>query len=249
MTVSHLRFGPRPIRSTYLIRAADFVACHQFDLLERHRRARSGRARRRRSCSTARTGPTRSGSTSRADVQEQIVDKGLRVLRGRRPARGARGGLGGRDQHRPADVLLRAGRRARRSSEAIGRDQERDREAYGKRGADRGGAELRRGRPRAGRRCTRSTVPDGADGDRAAPARRAAPRRRTFVQRVTAVMIAGRGRPAAGVSAIARRRDVPDRHGPVGEAVASPARSRSGTRRSASTAPSARWSAPTRRSA
>jgi pyruvate-ferredoxin/flavodoxin oxidoreductase len=33
MTVSHLRFGPRPIRSTYLIRAADFVACHRFDLL------------------------------------------------------------------------------------------------------------------------------------------------------------------------------------------------------------------------
>ncbi len=33
MTVSHLRFGPRPIRSTYLIDDADFVACHQFGLL------------------------------------------------------------------------------------------------------------------------------------------------------------------------------------------------------------------------
>ena len=33
MTVSHLRFGPRPIRSTYLIRQAEFVACHRFDLL------------------------------------------------------------------------------------------------------------------------------------------------------------------------------------------------------------------------
>ncbi len=29
MTVSHLRFGPRPIRSTYLIPKASFVACHQ----------------------------------------------------------------------------------------------------------------------------------------------------------------------------------------------------------------------------
>ena len=29
MTVSHLRFGPRPIRSTYLITSANFVACHQ----------------------------------------------------------------------------------------------------------------------------------------------------------------------------------------------------------------------------
>ncbi|MBI4606195.1 MAG: pyruvate:ferredoxin (flavodoxin) oxidoreductase, partial [Planctomycetes bacterium] len=34
-TVSHLRFGPRPIRAPYLIEKADFVACHQFHLLER----------------------------------------------------------------------------------------------------------------------------------------------------------------------------------------------------------------------
>ena len=33
VTVSHLRFGPDPIRSTYLITGADFVACHQFALL------------------------------------------------------------------------------------------------------------------------------------------------------------------------------------------------------------------------
>ena len=34
MTISHLRFGPRPIRSTYLISKANFVACHQPFLLE-----------------------------------------------------------------------------------------------------------------------------------------------------------------------------------------------------------------------
>jgi len=34
-TISHLRFGPRPIRSPYLISAANFVACHQFHFLER----------------------------------------------------------------------------------------------------------------------------------------------------------------------------------------------------------------------
>ena len=34
MTISHLRFGPRPIRSTYLITKANFVACHQPVLLE-----------------------------------------------------------------------------------------------------------------------------------------------------------------------------------------------------------------------
>jgi len=35
ITVSHLRFGPRPIRSSYLIRQADFIACHNFGLLQR----------------------------------------------------------------------------------------------------------------------------------------------------------------------------------------------------------------------
>ncbi|HXW08285.1 MAG TPA: pyruvate:ferredoxin (flavodoxin) oxidoreductase [Vicinamibacterales bacterium] len=34
-TVSHLRFGPRPIRSSYLIERAGFVACHQWELLHR----------------------------------------------------------------------------------------------------------------------------------------------------------------------------------------------------------------------
>ncbi|HET9008449.1 MAG TPA: pyruvate:ferredoxin (flavodoxin) oxidoreductase, partial [Actinomycetes bacterium] len=35
VTVSHLRMGPRPIRSTYLIDQANFVACHQFHFLDR----------------------------------------------------------------------------------------------------------------------------------------------------------------------------------------------------------------------
>ena len=35
VTVSHLRFGPRPIRSTYLIERANVVACHQPQFLER----------------------------------------------------------------------------------------------------------------------------------------------------------------------------------------------------------------------
>lgn len=40
LTVSHLRFGKHPIRSTYLIRSADYIACHkqsyvtQYDLLD-----------------------------------------------------------------------------------------------------------------------------------------------------------------------------------------------------------------------
>jgi pyruvate-ferredoxin/flavodoxin oxidoreductase len=36
MTVSHLRFGPNPIRSSYLISKANFIACHQWIFLERY---------------------------------------------------------------------------------------------------------------------------------------------------------------------------------------------------------------------
>jgi pyruvate-ferredoxin/flavodoxin oxidoreductase len=36
MTVSHLRFGPRPIRSSYLVSRANFVACHQPVFLEKY---------------------------------------------------------------------------------------------------------------------------------------------------------------------------------------------------------------------
>ncbi|MCA9666140.1 MAG: pyruvate:ferredoxin (flavodoxin) oxidoreductase [Myxococcales bacterium] len=35
VTVSHLRIEPEPIESTYLLQRADFVACHQFNFLER----------------------------------------------------------------------------------------------------------------------------------------------------------------------------------------------------------------------
>jgi pyruvate-ferredoxin/flavodoxin oxidoreductase len=35
VTVSHLRFGPDPIRSTYLISKANFIACHQTVFLEK----------------------------------------------------------------------------------------------------------------------------------------------------------------------------------------------------------------------
>ncbi|MCK5742473.1 MAG: 2-oxoacid:acceptor oxidoreductase family protein, partial [Chlorobi bacterium] len=34
LTVSHLRFGPDPIRSTYLVNSANFIACHQTVFIE-----------------------------------------------------------------------------------------------------------------------------------------------------------------------------------------------------------------------
>jgi pyruvate-ferredoxin/flavodoxin oxidoreductase len=41
VTVSHLRFGPQPIRSTYLVTRANFIACHQPTFLERYEMLRS----------------------------------------------------------------------------------------------------------------------------------------------------------------------------------------------------------------
>jgi pyruvate-ferredoxin/flavodoxin oxidoreductase len=36
VTVSHLRFGPKPIKSSYLVTHANFIACHQFPFLEKY---------------------------------------------------------------------------------------------------------------------------------------------------------------------------------------------------------------------
>jgi len=41
MTVSHLRFGPKPIRSSYLISSANFVACHLPGFLDRYEMVRN----------------------------------------------------------------------------------------------------------------------------------------------------------------------------------------------------------------
>lgn len=35
-TISHLRFGPNPIRAPYLIKRASFIACHQYDFLDKY---------------------------------------------------------------------------------------------------------------------------------------------------------------------------------------------------------------------
>ena len=36
ITISHLRFGPKPIQAPYLISQASFVGCHQYSFLERY---------------------------------------------------------------------------------------------------------------------------------------------------------------------------------------------------------------------
>ncbi len=76
VTVSHLRFGPEPIRSTYLVEDADFVACHQFGLLERVRvldAAKPGAT----FLLNSPYGPEEVWDHLPAEVQDQILAKGI----------------------------------------------------------------------------------------------------------------------------------------------------------------------------
>ena len=110
-TVSHLRFGPRPIRSTYQIAQAEFVAIHdpgfldRLDVLDRARdgatvllntsvatRARLGRA-----------APRGAGNADRPAMP---------AVRDRRLSGGGNGRSRPADQHRHAGLFLRAGPRA-----------------------------------------------------------------------------------------------------------------------------------------
>jgi pyruvate-ferredoxin/flavodoxin oxidoreductase len=95
MTVSHLRFGPRPIRSTYLISRATFVACHQFSFLERFDvlgAAEPGAV----FLLNSPYSPDEVWDHLPRTAQEKIIAKGLRVfvIDGNRVAREA--GMGGR---------------------------------------------------------------------------------------------------------------------------------------------------------
>ncbi|HWO02536.1 MAG TPA: pyruvate:ferredoxin (flavodoxin) oxidoreductase [Blastocatellia bacterium] len=78
VTVSHLRFGSRPIRSAYLIHQASFVAVHQFNFLERYavlEAARKGAVLLLNSPHP----PDQVWSNLPRPVQEQIIDKRLKL--------------------------------------------------------------------------------------------------------------------------------------------------------------------------
>ena len=77
-TISHLRFGPRPIRAPYLVQGASFVGCHQFGMLDRVDvlgRAADG-ATLLLNCPHP---PDRVWDSLSRPVQEQIVAKGIEL--------------------------------------------------------------------------------------------------------------------------------------------------------------------------
>lgn len=79
VTVSHLRFGPKPIRSTYQIRHASFVACHYAPLLERHDVLAAAAPGATFLLNTAVPADQAFASLPR-EAQQQLIDKGLRFF-------------------------------------------------------------------------------------------------------------------------------------------------------------------------
>lgn len=79
MTISHLRFGPSPIRSAYLIGQADFIACHQSVFLEKFdilSHARDGAV----FLLNSPFGPNELYDRLPRRVQEQLIGKKIRLF-------------------------------------------------------------------------------------------------------------------------------------------------------------------------
>ena len=189
VTISHLRFGPRPIRSTYLIRRASFVACHHYGLLDRLDVL--GCAGPGASFLLNAPYPAQElwGHLGR-EVQEQILEKGLRlfVIDAHRVAREV--GLGGRI-NTIMQTCFFALSGVLPPGEAMGRVKEAIEKSYGKRGREmvkRNFAAV----DQALAHLQEVEVPGEASATRHRPplVSTQAP---DFVQRVTAVLLAGKG--------------------------------------------------------
>ena len=105
VTVSHLRFGPEAIRSTYLINQANFVGCHQWTFLEKLNVLKA-----------AAPGATflLNSPYSPEEVWDRLPPRNSRtdcpqkpeILRHKRPTSGAGQWHGGTHQYRDANLLL-----------------------------------------------------------------------------------------------------------------------------------------------
>ena len=245
ITTSHVRFSPRPIKGSYLVHKANFVACHKFEFTERIdmlSMALPGAT----FLLNSPYGPDEVWDHLPCEMQKQIIDKKLKfyVVDAYKVAREAEMGVRINTVMQTCFFKLA---NVIPPEEAISEIKAQVKETYGKKG---GGAVVERNNaaidmalaglhevkvPGLGQ----LEVPHGAAGSGPCPRLRQGraghddrqPRRRPAGQRH------------------AGRRHVPHGHHAVREALASPRTSPSGIRRSASSAGSARWVARTRRSA
>src|SRR5512133_2988928 len=77
LTVSHLRFGPKPIRSAYLVSKANFIACHQANFVEKYEMLAPAMPGATFLLNTQH-GPDEIWEKLPREVQQQILDKRLK---------------------------------------------------------------------------------------------------------------------------------------------------------------------------
>ena len=227
VTVSHLRFGPQPIRSPYLITKASFVACHQFQFHGAHGCAGRGRTGRDVSAECSVWSRTKIWNHLPRQVQETIIQKKLKfyVIDAYKVARET--GMGSRINTIMQTCFFAISGVLPRE-EAIAAIKNAIRETYGKRGE----AVVQKNFAAVDQTLAHLhevNVPRKASSgfDILPPVSRARPE---FVRNVLGPMIAGSG-DILPVSAHARRRHFPDRHGACGKSAISRRKFRSGTNR------------------
>jgi pyruvate-ferredoxin/flavodoxin oxidoreductase len=196
-TVSHVRFGPRPIESPYLIRSAGFIGCHQFNFVEKIdvlEHARRGAV----FLLNSPYGPDEVWDRLPRPVQERIIEQNIAfyVIDASKVA--AESGMGGRTNTVMQTCFFAISGVLPRE-EAIERIKDSIRKSYGKKGedvvkknfaaVDHTLAHLYRVEVPA-RSSSRLEMPPAVP-----------PEAPDFVQRVTAVMMAGAG-DALPVSAL-----------------------------------------------
>jgi pyruvate-ferredoxin/flavodoxin oxidoreductase len=189
VTVSHLRFGPRRIRSSYLIQKASFVACHHSSFLEKvdmlERIERGGTF-----LLNTPHAPERVWETLPREVQEAVLGKALRFFVVDAAAVAKETGMGGRI-NTIMQVCFFAISGVLPREEAIARIKESIEKTYGKKG----GVVVTRNFEAvdATLACLREVVVPArvtSTTTRPPTVSTAAP---AFVRDVTAEMIAGRG--------------------------------------------------------
>jgi pyruvate-ferredoxin/flavodoxin oxidoreductase len=188
-TVSHLRFGPRPIRSTYLVSRAAFVACHQFEFLEKMdvlERAAPG-------ATLLLNAPYPAGEVwdhLPFEVQRQIRSLRLRVFTIDALAVAKAAGMGGRiNTVMQACFFAVSGVLPR--EEAIARIKQAIEKTYGKRGGEVITRNFAAVDGSLANLHELKVPAEGANGHPRPPV--VSPAAPEFVRRVTAVMMAGKG--------------------------------------------------------
>jgi pyruvate-ferredoxin/flavodoxin oxidoreductase len=189
MTVSHLRFGPHPVKSSYLVTRASFVAVHQFNFVEKYDVLEAAEEGATFLLNSPFPAEEVWGRLPRP-VQQQIIDKRLRffVINAYDVAKQA--SLGTRINTIMQTCFFRLSG-VLPVEEAIEKIKESIKKTYGKRGQ----AVVRQNYAAVDAALAylyEVQVPTQADGARARPPA-VSPAAPVFVQNVTAEILAGRG--------------------------------------------------------